>query len=150
MRFSVLALALVVTATTALDAQGQLLGRRRRARDCCAQVAPAPAACCTPVAYGQTYPQMLPATGTSAMVMPMPQTTPSGITPVAGVQTPGDQPVTPATTTAPQPQPVQPTAPLGYSVLPGIAPGAYGSGCCCETVAYADGGNRRRGLFRRY
>jgi hypothetical protein len=164
MRFTVLALTLVVTATSALDAQGQFLGRRRRERDCCVpppqtccQPAPVQTACCAPgLPYGrpafQSYPQTLPGYGAAAMAMPMSQTSPNPITQTGGVQaTDGGQS---ATTTA-QGQPIQPTPPgqapmpMGYGGAPMYGPYASavaGGDCCCEVA----GTTRRRGLFRRY
>ena len=141
MRFSVLALALVVTAATAIDAKAQLFGRRRHARECCA---PAPV-CCQPatVAYGGMAPQYLPGTGTAAMAMPMPTTDANPISPTGGVQAPGYQP---GITTA---QATQPTPPGGQPTYGSGMPVAEGGSCCCETMAGSDSGHRRRGLFRR-
>jgi hypothetical protein len=141
MRFSVLALALVVTAATAIDAKAQLFGRRRHARECCA---PAPV-CCQPaaVAYGGMAPQYLPGTGTAAMVMPMPTTEANPITPTGGVQAPGYQP---GITTA---QATQPTPPGGQPVYGPGGSMVVGGDCCCGAATGYDTGHRRRGMYRR-
>jgi hypothetical protein len=91
------------------------------------------------------------------MAMPMPQTSSNPITQTGGVQAPdGHSATTTAQGQTPQPAPQgQPGAVPPYT---GQSP-VYGSGTaviaggecgCGTTVAYADGGARRRGLFRRY
>ena len=148
MRCSLFALAVVLTATSSVDAQ--ILGRRRN-RDCCVPVAtccqPAPVNCCGPAGYRQPA-----VAGGYAQAMPMPLTPGQAIIPAGGTQPQTTQPVTPAggveQTPQPQPVPATPTPPAGQAVV-----AAQGTDCCCgtTTVAYSDAGYRtRRGLFRRF